>query len=109
MHNPYLDHAVTAIEHMSDLPKEDTYQLSQEFTMILIGAKATIGAARELQEANRLAREAAERQNTANAIAYASLMAHVGRDVPEALMSLLAEVVLSTPEAGAGSTRTEQL
>lgn len=93
MKNQHLDaakHGIQAVNILADSGMPLNFDQQMQRTTI----DAALGAARELQRANQLAEQAAERQAAGNLIAYASLLHQVTGQLPEGLMDLVQEAAL---------------
>lgn len=92
--NKYLQDAEAAMKALEDLPAEAFGELGPEITLQVIAVKAALATAQEAQVANILAREAGQRQHTANLIAYGSLFKLLRSSIPMAVKLKIDQAML---------------
>ena len=99
--NKYLKDAEAAMSGLENTPTEAFGEIGPELTLQLVIAKATIAAAQEVHEANKLARQAAQRQHIANLISYAGLFKLLKSSIPTHLKNKIDQAMLGDDQDSA--------
>lgn len=79
---------------MEATPTEAFGEIGPELTLQVIIAKAALASAQEAREANKLARQAGQRQHVANLISYASLFKLLKSPIPSTLKNKIDQAML---------------